>query len=605
VASLREVALIEARSGDLEQAKSTIGRAQVMWARVPEALRSAVLRTQAEILQLAGDSASGLSLLYQALDLELALQDRFERGAVLVQLAELERAEELPERALSHLEAAVELHERIRSRVTTPELRESFLARRRSHYVELVDVLMELDSQHPGQGYARQAFSVSERSRARTLVELLTEAQVQVRKGIPDHLRRQEETLLTKISLLSGELLEMEQEKSPTMSLRTSLQEALQEATRSYELLEREIRQTWSGYAALRYPATAGLEDIQRLLPRGGTLLQYVLAPERSFVFLVQRGRFEVHVLASAEVIEANVEDVRQLLRRADPRARLRLNQATRVLYDMLISPVESALLDKPRTWVVPDGNLFYLPFEILQDSRGQLVLDRMTVSYVPSATVLSSLGDRAEPSRAQLFVGFAAALDAPDRVGLQELPGAIQEVETIAGLFPDHATVYVGQAANQGSVFNNPVVSNARWLHFASHGLIREDAPLQSAIVLSPDSDGDALLQAAEIFNLRIGSDVVVLSACETGLGSAVRGEGLIGLSRAFFYAGSASVIVSLWKVEDAATASLMQELYRQLRDGDAPTEALRKAKMRVIDEFGYRDPRLWAPFIVVGRGV
>jgi len=228
----------------------------------------------------------------------------------------------------------------------------------------------------------------------------------------------------------------------------------------------------------------------------------------------------------------------------------------------------------------------------------------------VPSAGVLRGL--RVKGIEGQ---GDAAA-DAPSLVAfgdpvysrdsLPPLPATRLEVEAIARLYPtDRVAIYLGAEATEESVKSGRP-SSARRLHFAVHGQLDEMRPELSGLLLSrePQSNEDGILQAYEIFNLDLHADLVVLSACETGLGKQLAGEGLVGLSRAFFYAGTPSLVVSLWSVADASTADIMIEFYRRLNRGEGKAEALRSAKRQALDADRLAHPFHWASFILVGDG-
>jgi CHAT domain-containing protein len=186
--------------------------------------------------------------------------------------------------------------------------------------------------------------------------------------------------------------------------------------------------------------------------------------------------------------------------------------------------------------------------------------------------------------------------------VRLERLPHAREEITAIARLYPRQASLRAGAAANKRTVEREG--AGARILHFACHGLIDDEDPLASALALSPEGEqDDGLLRAYEVMEkLKLNADMVVLSACETGLGEQTRHEGIIGLTRAFQYAGARSVVVSLWSIADASTARLMAELYRHLKAGASKDEALRRAQVALIRSKAYGHPFYWAPFVLVG---
>ena len=246
----------------------------------------------------------------------------------------------------------------------------------------------------------------------------------------------------------------------------------------------------------------------------------------------------------------------------------------------------------------------------------------RSPVSYGPSASVLHQLRtrrtDRAPPTRDLLALGdpvFAAEAETgstaaePVRLigpgDLERLPYTGDEVRSIARLFPeDRADVLLRGEATEARLRRLSANRTYRYVHLATHGLINDRRPDFSGIALSADTTAatDGLLQAAEIFNLSVNADLVVLSACETGLGRLVRGEGLVGLTRAFMYAGTPSLVVSLWSVADRSTARLMERLYEGLTDDRAKAEALRTAKLALLGDEALAHPFNWAPFVLVG---
>jgi len=207
----------------------------------------------------------------------------------------------------------------------------------------------------------------------------------------------------------------------------------------------------------------------------------------------------------------------------------------------------------------------------------------------------------------------------------LERLVESGREVQQIAGLYPPgQSSLLLREQATEENVKTSRRLNEYRYIHFATHGLLNEQRPYYSGLILSlpkygkapaalPADKGattrsdqpqieDGLLQVYEIFGLKLNADLVVLSACETGLGKELRGEGLVGLTRAFLYAGTPSVIVSLWKVQDRSTSDLMVNFYKDLNQSKEKTEALRLAKLNLIKSGRYSHPYYWAPFILVG---
>jgi CHAT domain-containing protein len=262
-------------------------------------------------------------------------------------------------------------------------------------------------------------------------------------------------------------------------------------------------------------------------------------------------------------------------------------------------------------------GDLRRLPYLIRQ----------FAISYAPSASLLAELRNETRQTAPRSFIGFgdpvyqARAQDVivstlrsatADRLNFQPLPYSRSEIDGIAQLFPkDDRELFFGEAATEENVKSPDRLSAYRLIHFSTHGYVNEERPRFSGLVLSLPASAastragkqseDGLLAAYEIFNLKLKADLVVLSACETGLGKEIKGEGLMSLTRAFMYAGAPSVMVSLWNVNDETAADLMIRFYRHLQSGKTKSEALRQAQLETIRDNGF--PFFWAPFVLIGK--
>jgi CHAT domain-containing protein len=305
-----------------------------------------------------------------------------------------------------------------------------------------------------------------------------------------------------------------------------------------------------------------------------------------------------------------------------------------RRLYKMLIGPVEVTLRGERNLVIVPDGVLYYLPFESListaEGGSARFLIEDYAVAYAPSATVFGNLlaepGKQARPRSHELLAygdpafGSATNVAGTSRLGdvvrgvyqsagikFPPLPNTRAEVETIGALYPAaRRKIYIGPNATEASVKSEHLPSYKR-LHFATHAVLDEQVPARSGVVLSLANTGneDGILRTNEIFNLELNADLVVLSACQTGLGTLVKGEGMVGLTRAFLYAGSPRVVVSLWEVNDRATADFMKTFHQKMKEGQSPGLALRAAKLNMLQSgsAAYRHPYFWTPFVLVGR--
>jgi CHAT domain-containing protein len=262
------------------------------------------------------------------------------------------------------------------------------------------------------------------------------------------------------------------------------------------------------------------------------------------------------------------------------------VNQLLAELYTVLIDRGADELLDAQRLIIVPHGVLHYLPFHALIDPSGTPLVERVQVSYAPSAAVLGSCYDR--PS-------VPAGLGSRLLIGVPEpaIPQVAGEIEALEQLFGPSMVLSGPQATEQAFRRYAP---EADVIHLASHAVFRQDNPLFSAIRLS-----DGWLSLYDLYSLRLRASLVTLSACETGVNDVLAGDELVGLARGFFQAGTASVVVSLWAVNDASTARLMQRFYAHLETGLGPAAAMRLGQIDLRRE--YPHPYYWAPFLVIGR--
>jgi CHAT domain-containing protein/Tfp pilus assembly protein PilF len=545
----------------------------------------------------------------------------------LLQRAELRRDEGRLEEALADIQGAVAGVESARRNIPGDQLRIGFFAARRTYYDLEIDLLMRLDRAHPGK-YAAQALEVSERARARGLLDLLAEGRIDVSQGLAPELRRREEDLSFKVSKAQIQL----RSGSEKPERIRGLQEELHQLDRQREQLDLDIRAVNRRYADVRYPIPLKLDQIQSLVLDDQTaLLEYALGKERSTLFVVTRQAIGTYELPAASVITEQVERLRKGLERESLLGRQDYLDLAFQLYRDLLQPASSVLAGKPNLLVVADGALSYIPFEALltEPAGGRsyrdlpYLLRQHSIAYIPSASVLAGLREpRQEPvpaDRKQVvaFAPFAGpgsktatrgaapstGAAAASRWSFEPLPASLREISEIASLYPEASLKFVGSEANEDAVMHNPAVVGARRLHFATHAKIDEESPERSALVLSERPGEDGLLEVAEIFNLKLSADLAVLSACETALGKEVTGEGLVGLSRAFFYAGVPSLVVSLWNVVDGSTPDLMLDFYKNLDHLQDKAKALQTAKLSMIAKGNYAHPSYWAPFILLGE--
>jgi CHAT domain-containing protein/Tfp pilus assembly protein PilF len=555
--------------------------------------------------------------------------------------------------AIGHYRQAVESIERVRGKLEVAEEKAGFFENKIEVYKSLIGLLIASAEKEPQKQYAAEAFHFVERARARAFLDLMAESKLGASRGVDPELLSRQQAIQSRIARIQSNLIKQySEEKPPARETVRPLEVELERADDDYQDLRREIRRRHPRYGDLRYPEPARLEEVQRLLGDNKLLLEYSLGQQASHLFAVTNKECIVARLPSAQTITDRVRRLREAIARPDRRAVSSYVTDARWLYQELIRPASKLAAGKQEVVIVADGILHYLPFEVLLGPAGTAqpqaemsklpyLITEHAISYVSSASVMISLlRDRDEkPASPKRFLAYADAsyeyepalrtdrqtsilrggIDDGSLSRLERLRHSRREVEGIAQLYPrQSADLFLGDQATEENVKAQGRLGDYSTIHFAVHGLLNEQKPQFSGLVLKlpqvsrqgkptapPDSHltvEDGLLQVYEIFNLTLNADLVVLSACETGLGKEDKGEGLVGLTRAFLYAGSSSVIVSLWKVTDASTAELMIRFHQHLRD-TGKAEALRRTQLELIRQARYSHPYYWAPFVLVGR--
>jgi CHAT domain-containing protein len=353
--------------------------------------------------------------------------------------------------------------------------------------------------------------------------------------------------------------------------------------------------------------------DLARLMrdPRMA-YLEYVVADERVFLFVLTKNAqqqtpdVQVHSIPLKRGdLTKRVERLRQLI--LDRRAGL--GAPLRELYDLLLKPAESRLQGKTTLCIIPDGILWELPFQALQPREDQYLIEDFAIFHAPSLGVLKEVkgrkGDRAGTSPSLLAFGNPSISAETKDSRFEPLPDAETEVKRLAELFtPNRSRILIGEQANEQAF--NSFAPAASILHFATHGTFDNRHPHHSFLLLAKTKDsanGDGLLEAREILDLKLNADLAVLSACETARGKIGAGEGVIGLSWAFFAAGCRSTLVTHWKAKSDLTAEWMAGFYQNLSiDKLSKADALRQASLKMIGERRHQHPFYWGGFILIG---
>lgn len=549
---------------------------------------------------------------------------------ILLRRALLLRDQGRLEAAQADVEEALNVVESTRRNIGLDQFRVGFSATRRTYYDLDGDLLLRLGELHPEQDrYRTLAFETSERAKARGLLDLLAEGRIDLSQGLDPDLRRRDADLASQLSRVQRQLRGAEVKPDRLKELQAEAKRLEEQR----EQLDLEIRAKNPRYAEVRYPVPLKLDQIQSQLLDGRTaLLEYSLGEKRSTLFVITREQIRVYELPGRREITDRVRRLRATLEHESLLTRKDYEDVAFQLYRDLLEPASEALEGRTGLLIVPDDALYYVPFEALltEPAKGRSPRDlpflvrRFSIAYVPSASVLAGLrASRQEPAQAAgrqqvaAFAPFAPPEKPPGgrspvretavkpgaRPVFEPLPASRREVSELSSLYAGAALTFVGDAASESAFKNDPAVASARRLHLATHAQINEAQPELSALILAPGGGEDGDLDVREIFGLRLSADLAVLSACETGLGKEVTGEGLIGLTRAFFYAGVPSLVVSLWNVVDSPNPELMKSFYQGLDRYQDKSKALQSAKLAMIAQGTYAYPTYWAAFILLGE--
>ncbi len=489
-------------------------------------------------------------------------------------------------------------------------------------------------------GRAPQAFAFLERSRARTFLAMLQERDLLFAE-VATALEERRRALARRHDRVQGQLWRTNPETEPEQL--DQLVDELEEIRREHDDLQQEIRRASPRLGDLQAPRTVDVDGARKALDPGTVMLSYSLGKTRSELFVVSREEgLEVHPLAIGEEdLRREVELFREQIQEARMPSRGGLGPRSfltivgKRLFELLVEPAADRIERSARVVLIPDGPLHRFPFAALiretksdeAPDRDQYFVEWKPLHYALSATVYAQL-QRRDQTDSQPAVSLAAFGDPRYETReprLPPLPSSRREVQGIAEIYGSReATVYLGENSTEERF--KALGSQIRYVHLATHAVIDDRLPLNSGIVLTlpEDSPGDrdrdhqdnGFLQAWEIFeSVRFDAELVVLSACGSGLGEERGGEGLISLTRAFQYAGARSVAATLWNVDDRVTAELMLRFYKHLKSGQAKAEALRAAQLDLIRERialrekdgGFREsdvsaPYYWAAFQLTG---
>lgn len=492
-------------------------------------------------------------------------------------------------------------------------------------YREYVNLLME-------RGKVNEAYDYVESAKSRAILALTTSKQT----TSPSDSHQQAETLAEQSRLVARKRNEsLSSDLSPAQ--RTQLQRDISDAERKLQEAQVQAEMAYSKVHPFLTILVSAEKLQEQMTHDQSALVEFFLEDNCSYAWFFAHGEVFVETLPPRQEIESAVTSYLSAINAQPNYLQLekdltRLRKQSAALFSRLFGSLSKHIEPGQRLILVPDGLLHYLPFETLINDERYLIEDHEIV-YTPSASMLEFLqklggtvdtGDRME----LLAIGDPVFEPAPKTLGgkvmkvgsknamrqnaaargfhLSPLPRTRDEIEYIANLFPPDRRKLLMERDSTEEALKHESLRRYRRLHFATHSLIDEKSPLRSAVVLTPDYDTeeDGFLEVGEISRMNLDCDLVVVSACQTGRGQLLSGEGIVGLSRAFLRAGARSVVVSLWNVTDISTSQLMKNFYQNMTGGLSNAASLRKAKLQLLNGSNVtRHPYYWSPFVIIGK--
>lgn len=611
------------------------------------------LNNLAEVRFRAGELQQALTLSDQATSLARSLGDLQTLRRSRTRAGMVYRALARPAQARQAFAVAIAALERLRATIAGPEAqRQQFLETKLDAYHGMIELLVA------GREY-ETALRYAERARARVLVEILAQGRVDIAGPMTARERERERRLAQRLGSLNTQVFRAGQQPGTPPAFLAELRARQARARREFEAFQAAL---YADHPELRVqrgeakPVTAA--ERAALLPDARhALLEYVVLPEISYLFVITRARraprreaspgrsavpatdLAVYPLAVGQKdLAREVAGYWQALAENRPGS----GGAAARLYDLLLKPAAARLRGKTLLGIVPDGPLWQLPFQALQPAPGEYLADRCASFFAPSLAALREMRRLRQRRAAAVGAGRrllafgdpsllplppanrGPATEAPSATAadegpmaertrivlrdakLERLPDAAAEVRAIERFYrADRRRSYVGDDAGEARMrLEGP---RCDVFHFAGHGVLDDSSPFYSYLVFSQAGASgaeDGLVEAWEIMRQRWRADIAILSACETARGRFGAGEGLIGTSWAFFVAGCPRLVVSQWKVQSPATRELMVAMHRHMRDGMGKAAALRHAALELRRGGKYGPPFYWAPFIVIGDG-
>jgi len=617
---------------------------------------SRVLKKIGQIYENQNDIAAARKYFLESLELNKQVKDKFDEADTLYHLARLDHLENKEENALFSMQSSIDVTESFYTDIINSKLKSTYISNVFDRYELYINLLIKKHNKLPNENYAVQALQTAEKSRARSMLENLSLTEADFTKDAsPEIVKREKEirVLLNSKADKLTDLLSNNADKAETEKLDNEINELEHEL----EEIKATLKQNSPIYSAIKNPAPFDVAGFQRdILDENSLLLEFSFGKEESYLWLVGKTEINSYILPPREQIESHIEKLRESLASREMRQgesvenyQARVSEAediykyeSKQLSDKLFGQIADRLSNK-RLIIVPDGKLHYFPIAALPFPNSTdnlpILLTNETI-YEPSAATLALLmrnGKKISAAPKNLLVfsdpifsnqdaRIVATADIKDETrpeigllraekfrlaeslaSLVRLNASQDEADAIMQIIGDSESIALSGAAATRERALDASIADYKIIHFATHGFIKEERPELSGIVLSQvDEAGQSrngVVRLQDIYAMNLLADAVVLSACNTGIGKEVKGEGLLSLNNAFLQTGAKSVVSSLWKVEDYAARELMKNFYRELTSGTVTTaEALRRAQIKLRQNPQYKSPFYWAAFTVQG---
>ncbi|MCF8130839.1 MAG: CHAT domain-containing protein, partial [Deltaproteobacteria bacterium] len=574
---LKNLALTRLQMGDAEKAVPLFEEALALAKSIGNRIN------QAKILVGYGDALMDLkrageakTRFDEALDLSRQMALREVEWRALFGLARLQLKGGNKSEARTLLEAAVKVIEGMRTEIKLDQLKDGFIANKMGVYETLVSLLVDM-------GLDSDAFYVAERSRARNLIDLLGNQRLSLHGAVNQKLYDEEKTLKNQIAEYEALIAQTTDPEEKAI-----YKNALDQSRDRHRDLLLEIQLKNPDLASILSVDPLTLPQVQELLDPGTAILAYYLVPDEILCWFITHNQMELfRTPLGRQTLAQSVLDYRRTLQNLEPAER-----QSQELHTWLLSPLKERLKGVKTLGIVPHHILHHLSFATLFDGKEYLV-DRVPLFSLPSTSILRNTAKNRDMEKSTKVL----AVGNPDlKNPALALPFAEKEVASIGWRFPN-VTVLTGDKATEGWVVRN--ISNYGIIHLASHGEFDPVNPLFSSVKLARDDEDDGDLRASEIFGLDIQAGLVMLSACQTGLGKITSGDDVIGMNRAFLYAGTNAIMSSLWRVSDISTALLVKRFYREFKT-KGKADSLKGAMQHVKNRFPH--PGYWGAFVLVG---